>query len=134
MAVQFSVGLRNAMLDTIETFGGTSPILRLRTGAAPADCATADSGTVVSTINLPSDWLADAASGAKAKSGTWQDTSADASGTMAHWRLYTSGGVCFAQGTITNTSGGGDLTVDNVAVNAGQQITITSWQFNAGNA
>ena len=47
MAVQLSIAVRNARLDTIESTIGTSAILRIRTGAAPADCATADSGTVL---------------------------------------------------------------------------------------
>lgn len=135
MAVQLSVSVRNAMLDAIETTIGASAILRIRTGAAPANCATADSGTVVATLNLPADYLAAAASGSKAKSGTWEDTSADATGTAAHWRLYDSvGTTCHAQGTVTATGGGGDLTVDSTSFTAGQSFTITSWTFSAGNA
>lgn len=135
MALQYSVALRNAQLDQIETVVGTSAVLKLRTGAPPADVATADSGTVVATLNLPSDWMAAASSGSKAKSGTWEDTSADNAGTLGHWRLYQSDGTtCHAQGTITNTGGGGDMTVQNVVVEAGQAITITSFSISAGNA
>ena len=135
MAVQLSVTVRNARLDAIETAIGTSAVLKVRTGAQPANCATADAGTVVATLSLPSDWLAAASSGSKAKSGTWEDTSADAAGTAAHWRLYASDGTtCHAQGTVTATGGGGDLTVDNTSFAAGQAFTITSWSFTDGNA
>jgi hypothetical protein len=58
MALQLSVAVRNAMLDAIETAIGTSAVLKIRTGAAPASVATADSGTVLATLTLPSDWLA----------------------------------------------------------------------------
>ena len=134
MALQFSVALRNAQLDQIETVVGTSAVLKLRTGAPPANVATADSGTVVATLNLPSDWMAAAASGSKAKSGTWEDTSADAAGTIGHWRLYQSDGTTpHLQGTVTNTGGGADLTVQNVVVEAGQTITISSFSISAGN-
>ena len=74
MSLQLSTAVRNARLDAIESTIGVSAILKIRTGAAPADCATADSGTVLATLNLPSDWMAAAASGNKALSGTWQDT------------------------------------------------------------
>jgi hypothetical protein len=135
MAVQLSVAVRNARLDAIETTIGTSAVLKIRTGAQPASCATADSGTVLATLNLPSDWMAAAASGSKAKSGTWEDTSADATGTAAHWRLYASDGTtCHAQGTVTATGGGGDLTVDNTSFAAAQSFTITGWTFTDGNA
>jgi hypothetical protein len=135
MAAQLSTGVRNARLDAIETTVGTAPILTIRSGAAPADCATANSGTVLATLTLPSDWLAAAASGAKAKSGTWQDTSADATGTAAHWRVHDSGGTtCHMQGTVTATGGGGDLTLDNTSIASGQSVTITSWTLTDANA
>ena len=135
MALQYSVAVRHAKLDAVETTVGTSAVLKFRTGSAPADCATADSGTVIATLNLPSDWLAAASGGTKAKAGTWSDTSADNSGTIAHWRLYASDGTtCHAQGTATITGGGGDITLDAVAVTSGQTITVTSFTLTAGNA
>jgi hypothetical protein len=135
MAIQFSVSVRNARLDSFETTVGTSAILKIRTGAAPADCATADSGTVLATLNLPLDWMANAASGSKAKSGTWQDISADASGTAAHFRIYDSGGTtCHLQGTVTITGGGGDMTLDNTNIATSQVVTITAFTLTDGNA
>lgn len=135
MALQYSVAVRNARLDVVETTIGTSAVLKIRTGAAPANCGTADSGTVLATLSLPSDWMAAASGGTKAKSGTWEDTSADATGTAAHFRLYASDGTtCHAQGTVTATGGGGDMTVDNTSFAAGQQFTVTSFTLTAGNA
>lgn len=135
MSLQFSTGVRNAMLDSIETTIGVSAILRTRTGAVPVNCGTADSGTVVATVNLPADYLANAAGGSKTLSGTWQDASADAAGTMGHFRIYDSGGtVCHMQGTITATGGGGDMQVDNTVVAAGQQFNITAATFTAPGA
>lgn len=135
MTLQFSVAVRNAELDAIETAIGVSAILKIRSGAPPANCGTADSGTVLATLNLPSDWMAAAGSGSKAKSGTWEDASADAAGTAAHFRLYASDGTtCHGQGTVTATGGGGDLTVDNVSFAAGQAFTITGFTLTAGNA
>ncbi len=135
MAIQLSTTVRNARLDAIETAISTSAVLKIRTGAAPADCGTADSGTVLVTMSLPSDWMAAAASGAKAKAGTWQDTSADAAGTAAHFRIYASDGTtCHIQGTVTATGGGGDMTLDNTNIASGQQVTITTFTLTDGNA
>src|SRR5687768_14116957 len=121
MTLQYSESVRNAKLDAVEVAVGTAAVLKIRTGAQPANCAAADAGSVLATLTLPSDWMAAAASGSKAKSGTWQDTSADASGTAAHFRLYASDGTtCHAQGSVTATGGGGDLTVDSVTFTAGQ--------------
>lgn len=135
MAVQLSTTVRNARLDAIETAIGTSAVLKIRTGAAPANCAAADSGSVLATCNLPSDWLAAASSGSKSKSGTWEDTSADGTGTAAHFRIYASDGTTVhMQGTVTATGGGGDLTVDNVSFASGQAFSITSFALTDGNA
>lgn len=133
MALQFSTAARNGILDAIETEGGTDAILKIRTGAAPADCAAADSGTVLATLNLPSDYFAAASGGTKAKSGTWQDTSADAAGTAAHFRLYKSNGTtCFLQGTVGQ--GSGDLQLDNTNIATGQSVTITAFTLTAPGA
>lgn len=133
MAVQLSVTARNNMLDSLETTIGTAPILKIRSGAQPANCAAADSGTVGATMTLPSDWLAAASSGAKALSGTWQDASADASITAAHFRIYDSGGsTCHLQGSVGTS--GADLNLDSVTITAGQSVTITSFTINAANS
>lgn len=133
MALQFAVSVRNARLDAIETDTGVSAILKIRSGAAPASCATADSGTVLATLNLPSDWMAAAAAGSKAMSGSWADAAADAAGTAGHFRIYKSDGVtCQIQGTVA--ASGADLNVDNVVFAAGQSFTINSFQITDGNA
>lgn len=135
MAVQLSVAVRNARLDAIETAIGADAVLKIRTGAQPADVATADSGTVLATLTLPTDWLAAASSGSKTKSGTWQDASADATGTAAHFRIYASDGTtAHLQGSVTATGGGGDLTLDNTSIASGQSVTITSFSLTDGNA
>jgi hypothetical protein len=135
MAIQLSVAVRNARLDAIESTIGTSAVMKIRTGAQPATVATADSGTVLATLTLPSDWLAAASSGSKAKSGTWEDTSADAAGTAAHFRIYASDGTtAHLQGSVTATGGGGDLTVDNVVFASAQSFTVTALSLTDGNA
>lgn len=134
MALKFSTAVRNAMLAAIEATIGTSAVLKIRTGAAPATPATADSGTVLATLNLPSDWMGAPSGGVVSKSGTWEDTSADASGTAGHFRIYASDGTtCHMQGTVTATGGGGDMTVDNVVFAATQQFTIVDFSLTDGN-
>lgn len=135
MAIQLSVAVRNARLDAIETALGTSPLLKIRSGAAPANCAAADTGTVLATLTLPSDWMAAAAAGSKAMSGTWQDTSADNTGTAAHFRIYDNAGTtCHLQGTVTATAGGGDMEVDNTSFAAGQSFSVTGFTLTDANA
>lgn len=135
MALQLSETVRNARLDAIETAIGASAVLKIRTGAPPADTGQADTGTVLATLNLPADWMAAAASGQKVKAGTWEDAAADADGTAGHFRIYASDGTtCHLQGTVTGSGGGGDMELDNVSIATGQQVAITSFALTDGNA
>lgn len=133
MSLQFSVTVRNARGDAVESTISTAPTLEIRTGAPPANCAAADSGSVLATLTLPSDWLAAAALGVKALAGTWSDSSADGSGTAGHFRIKV-GATCHIQGTITATGGGGDMTLNNAVLAAAQAFSITSFNITEGNA
>jgi hypothetical protein len=127
MAIQLSTTLRNNMVGQYETTIGTAPKLQLRSGAQPATCATADSGTLLAELTLPSDWMGAASAGAIALAGTWSGTGA-AAGTAAHYRLKDSAGsTCHEQGSITATGGGGDLTLDNTSIAVSQAVSVTSW-------
>lgn len=135
MAVQLSTTVRNARLDVIESTISTAAVLRIYTGAQPANCAAANSGTLLAEMTLPSDWLAAASSGSKALSGTWSDSSANGTGTAAHFRIYESSvTTCHIQGSVTATGGGGDLTLDNTSIATGQAVSITSFTLTDGNA
>jgi hypothetical protein len=76
--------------------------------------------------------MAAAASGSKAKSGTWEDTAADNTGTAAHFRIYASDGTTpHLQGTVGVS--GTDMTVDSTSFTAGQNFTVTGFTITAGN-
>ena len=133
MALQYSVTVRNAKLDAVETAIGASAVLKIRSGSVPANCAAADAGTVLATISLPSDWMDAATGGTKSKAGTWTDASADATGTAGHFRLYASDGTtCHAQGTVGTSAT--DMIVDSTSFTSGQSFTVTAFTLTAGNA
>ena len=135
MALQYSDAVRDAQNNAIETTIGAAPILEIRTGSPPADCATADSGTLLASMTLPSDWIGASSGGVASKLGTWEDTSANASGVAGHYRIKDSGGTtCHEQGTVTATGGGGELTLDNTNIASGQPVSITSYTKTRANA
>lgn len=122
MTTQVNADVRNDSASAFETRLGASPILRLRSGPPPADTAASRTGTVLVTMALPSDPFTGPVEGVLSKSGTWEDTSADASGRVGHAEFVKADGttvvgqcVCagpwtpatnFAVGdTITNDSG-----------------------------
>ena len=100
MAKQYSTTLRNAWLDTYESTIGTSPKLRVYTGAIPATCATAASGTLLAELTLPSDWMGAPSSGTSALAGSWTGTVV-ADGTAGYYRILSSGLTVHEQGSVT---------------------------------
>lgn len=133
MALQYSTTVRNAKLDAVETAIGTAPVMRIYSGSAPANPAAAATGTLLAEITMPSDWMAAAASGSKAMSGSWQDLSADASGTPGYFRIWNSGvTTCHVQGTAGTT--GTDMILSTGTLTAGQSFSVTGFTIADNNA
>ena len=131
MALQYSVAANNAQLDAVETATGASAKLRLYTGAAPANCAAAATGTLLIEIALPSDWMNAASGTTKTKLGTWTGT-ASAAGTAGYFRVVDNAGTTtHIQGTCG--IGSGDLALTNTNLQVGQSIVIDSFTLNAAN-
>jgi hypothetical protein len=128
--MQLGTDLRNAMINQYETIVGTAPRLLIFTGAAPAACGSATSGTMLLNLPCPSDWLTAGSNGTASKNGTWQGT-AGTNGTAGHYRVYNAGtSTCSEQGTVGTS--GADLNLDNSVMNSGQVVTITQWDRNIG--
>lgn len=139
MSLQFSAAVRNARLDAFETQVGVSPKLRLYNGTPPADAAAALSGnTLLCEMPLPSDWMAAASGGVKAKSGSWAGTGAAGAGggtAATFFRVYdNAGSACGLQGTVTVTGSGGDMTLDNVSIASGQAVAVNTFSLTDANA
>ena len=149
--IQYSTKLRNAQMDMVmavlknltvtnSAISGTptAPTLKILGGSGvtmPANCAAADTGTVLATINLTTTSFAAASSGSVAKSGTWNDISADWTGNAVYFRIYDSAGVCHIQGNIsTVTAGTGALQLDTTAIVSGQIVNISDFTLTAGNS
>lgn len=132
MAVRINVALRNKILDAIFNGGAGVAIfdggtIKFRTGAQTATADDAQTGTIVSTVNLPADAMAAASAGSIAKAGTWQDLAADAAGTIGHAVFESPGGTYRMDVDVTQTGGGGTMTVDNPVLALGQEFNVTAF-------
>jgi hypothetical protein len=134
MAIQLSITARNNRLDQVESTVGTAAKLRIHAGAQPANCAAADSGTLLVELTLPSDWMNPASGGTKTLLGTWSAT-ATGTGSAGHFRIKDSAGTtCHFQGSVTATSGGGDMELDNISIASGQTVAVTTSTWTDANA
>ena len=139
-APSYSTGLRNAVLDGTDWTniwdGGRLDIFDdSGTRPADADATEAAGGTILTQITLPTPaFAASAAAGSIAKSGTWQDLSANASGTADWFRMYdvavTTGASTTAirlDGNVGLNTGSFDLEFDNIIFTAADPITIDTF-------
>lgn len=128
--MQLSTTQRNNRLNNLVSNIGTGAKLKIYTGSAPG-VGNSATGTLLSTISLPSTaWTV--ASGVATLSGTWQDTSAAASGTPGYWRITDStGATVYAEGTAGVSSGELSFTT---TISLGGTVTVTAFTLTEGNA
>jgi hypothetical protein len=131
MSIQYSVTVRNSRLSALSTALSTDFTTKFFTGAQPVNCAAADSGTEL--VSFTACNFAAAGSGQMALTGTPETATAGNTGTVAHFRMY-NGSTCHAQGSVTATGGGGDITVDNTSIASGQTVNLSSFTLTAGGA
>lgn len=113
----------DAVVDLIDGGSGAGTI-EIRTGPAPTNTTDADSGTLLATLTFSDPAFGAASSGVATASAITSDTSVDASGTAAHFRIKDSTGTVIAQGTVGTS--GADINFNTVTFVAGGVAAITS--------
>ena len=126
MAFQYGATLRNNQVGQIQTTVGSSGVLKIFSGAEPANCAAANPSGLLCTITLPSTFLT-SSGGVTTIAGTWS-ASASGTGTAASFRIYDGSSVCHVQGNVTS-----DLVLNNTSITSGQTVTVTSFTVTQGN-
>lgn len=122
MTVQHSDTLRNARLDAETTVLGAGWILKLRTGAQPANVATASSGTVLASYTPTA---AAAAGGSKTMVSSPPITAtAAAGGFVGHYELTTSGGTVHERGNVSQNWAASTAYVAGQRVNNGGKVYV----------
>jgi hypothetical protein len=129
MSVNINDNLANDVLTGINQVfdGGT---LTMRAGARPANAQAAQTGTIISIIPVAADSFAVPAARSMAANGLpWEDTSADAAGTIGWAVLENAAKTRRMDFTVTATGGGGDIEVEQTVVALGQDIRVTSFSI-----
>lgn len=135
MTIGFSAEVRNARLAAIVSAAGNGAILQLYAGTRPATGAAVTTQTKLGSLVCGSPLAPAAVGGVLTFNSIAEDTSADATGTCTWARLVKADGTTFvADFTVTITGGGGDSTMNSVAISAGQLIQAVSATLADGNA
>jgi hypothetical protein len=133
---QLSVAMRNARMNNIQSITGGTAVLNIYSGTLPANCASATTGTLLASIALPATFMASASGGAVSMTGTWQDLTANNTGTAAYFRIFTDSGAatCTAQGDCGLVGASPAMVLDNTSFVAGQEFNVLSFTLTDGNA
>jgi hypothetical protein len=115
--------LRSALADlidsTINTGGGTAK-LRFRATAA----------TIVD-IPLQNPAFGSASSGVITLEGVPISANATGTGDVDNFQILDRGGTVQVSGTVTVTGMGGDITIDNISINSGQEVIVSALTYTA---
>lgn len=139
---ELSYVLAAAMLDnavnTVLNEGTGPAIINIYSGALPADCETADTGTLLGTCVMnatPFAAAADQVPNAQIAVNTvTDDPDAAAGGTATHFRAFSSNAGtdasklnCHIQGSAGEAADSTDMTLDVKLIVIGGSIAVTAW-------
>ncbi len=137
MALSHSTALAHAILDAGFNPQFDGQILEFRSGVRPANADTAPTGTVLATFTLPAA-LFPAAASRKLTAAAIAAVTAALSGTATWFRMRLPGDLGTTNTTDKRLDGDistiaaatGDVQLDNTAITANGQVTISSLVYN----
>ena len=126
MAIQYSLTHRNNAMTQLNTDIGASAVIKVFTGSAPANCGTADTGTLLVTFAGNAGGFGTVASQVLTASAVASAT-ASGNGTAGYFRIYPSAATttnAVVQGTCGTS--GADMILTNTSITSGQTCNFTS--------
>ncbi len=129
MAIQYSTTHRTNAMTQLATDVGTNAVIKVFTGSAPANCGTADTGTLLVTFAGNATQYGTASGGVLTVSAI-ANANASAAGTAGYVRIYPSSATstnAVIQGTAgTAGTPGTDFILTNTSIANGQTCVWTS--------
>lgn len=135
MTISYTTATRNARLDSVTTTAGNAALLRFydNTGGVPANAnAAIGSCVLLAELTCGSPLASAASAGVLTLNSVTQDSSANATGTAAFWRLYKSDGTTVVMQGSVGTSGA-DLNLSTLSIVSTVPVQLTSLTITAGN-
>jgi len=130
--LRYAVLLKNAKLNAITTYIGASAKLRIYSGTKPATADTAISGPMLVELVCNATAFAGAAANGVLTANAITNGTAAGTGTASHYRIFkTDGTTTGIDGTVGLA--GSDLNLDNVSINTGQVVSVTSLTYTEAN-
>lgn len=131
MAIQYSTTHRTNVMSQLSTDVGTSCVIKIFTGSPPANCGTADTGTLLVTFAGNASQFGTSSGGVLTVSAI-SNATAGAAGTAGYFRIYPNAATttnAVMQG-LCGTSGS-DMNLTNTNIANGQTCSFTSMTVTA---
>jgi len=119
MTIRRTDAFRNAIATTINTEIGASAQVQVRSGL---NAGTGGQGVLLAQMTGNAGGWGTALNGVLTSSAITADSSADATGTAAHYQLNTQAAVFLESGLLDGSDG---VTIDNPSVTAGQIVQMS---------
>lgn len=119
MTVRRTDALRNAIITPLNTQRGVTAQIQIRSGV---NAGTGNQGTLLAQLAGNAGAWGVAANGVLTSNAITSDSSADASGTAAHYQINTTASVFLESGLLDGTDG---VTIDNATIVSGQTVQMS---------
>lgn len=129
MATRLPTATRNAAADAVVDLvdADTDPgYIEIRTGSQPASAGDAATGDLLVTFTLDDPAFGAAATGVATLAGTPLTETAVDTGTAGWFRMYDGADNVVLDGSVTPTSGGGQIEINTTSINTGVDVELTS--------
>lgn len=123
MALTHATAVRNALADLIDSL--------INTGSGTSKIRFRDGSSTIVDIDLQDPAFGAASSGVITLQGTPLSALAANTGDIDNFQILDQNGTVIVSGTVTATLGGGDIEINNISVNSGQEVAITSLTYEA---
>lgn len=127
---KISTAAQNAMCDALVDLidAGTDGLLKIFAGTQPANPNTVHAETILATLTFSSTAFGASSSGTATAAAITADSSADATGTAAWFRIGDSTLSDTSAGIMDGEIGtsGSDINFNSVAFTSGSEVSITS--------
>jgi hypothetical protein len=135
--MQAAAAARTAIISALAALANTGRLRIYSSDSADPDASP--TGTLLAELTFGSTAFQsatdDGTNASVVANALTQDSSADASGTAAHWRAYQSNGTTMiTKGTVSGVGGGGELQLNNTSIVASGVVSVSSltWRMPQG--
>ena len=131
MTQQYSLTHRTNAMTQLNTDIGANAVIKIFTGSPPANCGTADTGTLLVTFAGNAGGFGSVASQALTASAIASAT-ASGTGTAGYFRIYPSAATT-TNAVVQGLCGlsGSDMNLTNTSITSGQTVNFTSLSVTA---